>query len=191
MKKLIIFCLTVFSLMAGDFRDVDWGMGREEVFKKEKIDKMEYNEKKVRKTFTTYMGERTYNYVVDEYTFYDEIASLGQFKVTYTFLEDKLIKSKYEQVTGEDYSNFKRIRKYLVWKYGIDYDVFGFDDNFVWKNGRSRIILDLIPNKYFVVEYYANTKEILHFISNIENGRDFLERVGTEYEEFNSIKDKI
>jgi hypothetical protein len=191
MKKFILYFLTVISIFAGDFRDVDWGMSRREVFVKEKIDKMEYSEHNINKTFTTYMGEMTYNYVVDEYVFYDEIASLGEFKITYTFLKDKLIKSKYEQSVGKDYVSFNRIRKYLVWKYGTDYEVFGYSDNFIWKNERSRIILDLIPNSYYTVEYYANTKEINEFIANIENGREFLKNVGTEYEEFNNIKDKI
>ena len=191
MKKLILYFLTAVSIFSGDFRDVDWGMSRNEVFMKEEVGKMEYSEHNINKTFTTFMGEMTYNYAVDEYIFYDNIASLGEFKITYTFLKNKLIKSRYEQAVGKDYASFNRIRKYLVWKYGTDYEVFGYADNFIWKNDRSRIILDLIPNNYYTVEYYANTKEINDFISNIENGREFLERVGTEYEEFNNIKDKI
>lgn len=191
MIKLIVFLTLITCIFSADFRGVQWGMSRSEVFEKESLERLEYSEKKINITFPTYKGDMLYRYSKDEYTFYDEIESLGTFKVTYTFLEDKLIKSSYEQLITNDYSNFNRLRQYLTWKYGTDYRVYGFNDNFVWSNDRTRIVLDLIPNRNFVVEYYANTPEILAFISSIEKGRDFLDEVGSDFEEFNNIRDRI
>ncbi len=191
MKRLLLFILLSFSLFSGDFRDVSWGMSREDVFTLEILNKVVYEEKKFTRKFKTYKGNMEYIYAIDEYSFYDEIESLGNFKVTFVFLEDKLIKTKYEQELSTTEKGYERMKKYLVWKYGSNYEMYGFEDNFVWKTDRSKIILDLIPNRYYTVEYYANTKGMVDYIYNIENAKEFQKSIGTEYEEFNSVKDKI
>lgn len=191
MKRLLLFILLSLSLFSADFRDVNWGMNREDVFALETLDRVIYEEKNYSRKFKTYKGNMEYTYTIDEYSFYDEIASLGSFKVTFVFLEDRLIKTKYEQVLTETEDEYERIKKYLVWKYGSEYEMYGFEDNFIWTTDRSKIVLDLIPNKHYTVEYYANTKDMVDFVYNIENGKEFQKTIGTEYEEFNSIKDKI
>lgn len=191
MKKILLLLILSLSVYAGDFRDLKWGMSREEAFTKETLEKIEYKEQKITKTFKTYKGDMEFNYTTDEYSFYDTIGSLGQFKVTLVFLKNRLIRSKYEQKITDEQKEYNLFKKYLIWKYGTDYTVSGFDDNFIWNRERTKVILDIIPHNHYTVEYYANTEEMLDFIYDIENAIEFQNSIGSEYKEYNSIKNKI
>lgn len=191
MKKLFLFFIIGFSIFAKDFRNVNWGMNRQEVFEAEELLSLKYKEKTVTINYSSYKGDMLYSYTFDEYIFDLDIETLGNFQVTYTFLDNKLIKTKYEQSIQNNHNNFNRMKKYLTWKYGIEYSVYGFNDNFVWLNERSRVVLDLIPNKNFTVEYHANIDELREFIHNVETGKEFLEKTGSEYENFNKVSDLI
>lgn len=191
MKKLFIFFIIGISLFSQDFRNVNWGMNRQEVFEAEDLFALRYREKTVKVNFSSYKGDMLYSYTFDEYIFDLEIDTLGDFEVTYTFLDNKLIKTKYKQGLEGSYSNFNRMKRYLTWKYGAEYEVYGFRDNFVWLSDRTRVVLDLIPNKQFTVEYHTNVEELKKFIHKIESGKEFLEESGSEYENYNKISDFI
>ena len=89
---LLIISINIFSI---DFRENSWGSSSEKILEKEKIKLVLYKENLKSKTYKTFKGDYQYNYKIDEYSFDDTLESLGEFVVTYSFLQDKLIKGTY------------------------------------------------------------------------------------------------
>lgn len=189
-KLLLIFILSI-NLFAEDFRNSDWGMEFNEVVKKEKVVEIAYKEITKSKIYNNYGGEFVYKYIVDEYSFLDDLGSLGRFQVTYSFLKKRLYKGTYTKSIAIGDTSFERMKQFLIWKYGNNYKTYGLNDSFVWETGRSKILLNLFKDKSFSVEYSATIQEMKDFVDNIENGKDFIKDLGTEYREFNSLKEKI
>jgi len=54
-----------------------------------------------------------------------------------------------------------------------------------------KIILNLFLGRSYIVEYYADSEYMKKLISDSENGREFIKELGTEFKEFNKVKEKL
>lgn len=189
--KILIMFLVAINLFANDFRLNNWGDLSEEVLKKENLPSISYKENLKSKSFNTFKGDYVYNYSIDEYNFLDNLESLGEFRVTYSFLKNRLYKGTYTKELKENDKSFERMKQYLIWKYGENYKTYGLDDSFEWNTGNTKIILNLFLGRSYIVEYYADSEYMKKLISDSENGREFIKELGTEFKEFNKVKEKL
>lgn len=189
--KILFMLFLAINIFANDFRLNNWGDPSEEVLKKEKLPSISYKENFKSKSFNTFKENYIYSYSVDEYSFLDTLESLGEFRVTYSFLKNKLYKGTYTKEFKENDKSFERMKQYLIWKYGENYKTYGLDDRFEWNNGNTKIILNLFLGRNYTVEYYADSEYMKKLINDSENGREFIKEIGTEFKEFNKIKEKL
>ncbi|MBN2838102.1 MAG: hypothetical protein JXM74_05045 [Fusobacteriaceae bacterium] len=189
--KILVMLFLAINLFAYDFRYGNWGDSSETIFKKEKLSSISYKENLKNKSFQTFKGNYVYNYSVDEYSFLDNLESLGEFRVTYSFLKDKFYKGSYSRDLKENDKSFERMKQYLIWKYGDNYQTYGLDDSFEWNNGDTKIVLNLFLGRNYTVEYFANSKYMKELIDEAENGREIIKELGTEFKEFNKLKEKL
>lgn len=215
MKYLIMILLTI-NIFATDFRGSFWGNSWTEVLAMENLEKVLLKENLKSKNYSTFKGDYQYSYTVDDYSFTDTLESLGPYTVTYSFLKGKLFKATlakefvelkpdeetkkqmkknkklvFPKVYVDKDNSFEKMKQYLIWKYGEKYKTYGISDTFEWENSRSRIVLNFYENRYYTVEYYANTELMKEFIETSENGKEFTKELGTQYKEFDKVKDKI
>lgn len=183
--------LISINLLAIDFRENNWGSSVEEVLKKESLPSVEFRQNIKTKVFKSHQGNYSYNYSVEEYSFNDTLGNLGEYKVTYSFLKNRLYKGVYTREIKEDDKSFERMKQFLIWKYGNDYKTYGLDDNFEWTNGRTKVVLNLFLGRNYTVEYYADSEYMKNLISETENGSEFIRDTNSEFREYNKIKEKI
>lgn len=192
MKKClyILFVFISMNIYGNNFRMSKWGMSVKDVIEKEnsayKIEKI-----KKSKIFLTHKGEYRYRYEYDKYIFEDVLNHLDKFQISYYFLNNRLIKSEYKQVLTEKVNNFKKMKKYLIIKYGNHYREFSNGNIFEWVTKDSVITLNLIPEKYFIVEYRTKNRDLLEYINSVESGKRFYKNIGSEMEDYKKIKNKI
>lgn len=207
--RYLLFIIISINIFSMDFRENSWGSLSDKILEKEKVKLILYKENLKSKNYKTSKGEYKYNYKIDEYSFDDTLESLGEFLVTYSFLQDKLIKGSYTKEfkslnpnkgitkteisnnSANDFKSFERAKQYLIWKYGEDYKSYGLSDNYEWNNGRSKITLNYFPQWGYIIEYFADTEDMKEFIDNSENGKEFIKELDTEFKEFNRIKYKL
>lgn len=214
MKYILILIISI-NIFANDFRGNSWGISAKEVLQNEGVKTFYLKENPKSTTYKTFKGDYQYNYIVTDYSFSDNIESLGVFSVTMSFLKDKLFKATYtkefkelkqnkeeilektkKKVIGpkvfvDPDNSFEKMKQYLIWKYGENYKTYGISDTFEWETGRTKVVLSYYSNRNYTVEYYANTELMKEFIESAENGKEYYDELGTEFGEFNKIKDKI
>mgnify|MGYP003485419986 CR=1 FL=1 len=173
--KILLMFLVAINLFANDFRLNNWGDLSEEVLKIENLPSISYKENFKSKSFNTFKDDYIYNYSIDEYS----------------LLKNRLYKGTYTKELKENDKSFERMKQYLIWKYGENYKTYGLDDNFEWNTGNTKIILNLFLGRSYIVEYYADSEYMKKLISDSENGREFIKELGTEFKEFNKIKEKL
>lgn len=191
MKKIIITLMFCYSIFGGDFRYNNWGDSPGMMLKNENLSKVTYQKDFKSKIFNTHYGDKIYNFSEESYFFYDELESLGKFRVTFDFIDNKLYKGTYEKEINENDSSFERTKQYLIWKYGENYKTYNIKNYFEWETDRVKIIFNLFTNDRYVIEYYSKDKDINQIIENIENGTEFTKDLDTQYKEFNKIKEKL
>ena len=189
--KLIIFIILSINILALDFRNNNWGDSVNDMLKIENLREINYKENFNTKTFNTHIKNFFYNYNIDEYSFPDSIGTLGTFKVTFSFLKNKLYKGTYTKEIKENDNTFEIIKQYLIWKYGENYKTYGIDDCFEWTTDNTKIVLNLFLGRNYTIEYYANSDEMKNFINSSENGKEFIKNQESDFREYNKIKEKI
>lgn len=174
MKKILTVLLSVIlatSILADDFRGVDWGSGYKDIKKTEKS-------KKITKR-NNVENYNNYQWNQEIYTLKDQLKSAGTFDVQYTLLKDRLIKGSYSQeIKKGDLKNYTKIKKILNKKYGdsrnryktsfYEYDgkkeVRQTKEFISWYKNDTKIELELINNEEFRINYYTQDKKLLEFI---------------------------
>ena len=108
--KILLMFLVAINLFANDFRLNNWGDLSEEVLKIENLPSISYKENFKSKSFNTFKDDYIYNYSIDEYSFLDSLESLGEFRVTYSFLKNRLYKGTYtKELKENDKSNLSAL----------------------------------------------------------------------------------
>lgn len=174
MKKILTVLLSFIlatSILADDFRGLDWGSGYKDIKKTEKS-------KKITKR-NNVENYNNYQWNQEIYTLKDQLKSAGTFDVQYTLLKDKLIKGSYSQeIKKGDLKNYTKIKKILNKKYGdsqnryktsfYEYDgkkeVRQAKEFISWYKNDTKIELELINNEEFRINYYTQDKKLLEFI---------------------------
>lgn len=177
MKKLLIILLSLAlatSILAADFRGVDWGNGYKTIRKNEKSKKITKKE--------NIENYKNYQWNQEIYSLKANLKSAGTFEVKYTLLKDKLIKGSYSQeIKNGDLKNYTKIMKILNKKYGESqnrYQTSFYESNgkkeikntkevLSWYKNNTKIDLELINKTEFHINYYAQDKELLKFIQEI------------------------
>ena len=114
MEKIIIAFMFCYSIFGGDFRYNNWGDSPGMMLKNENLSKVTYQKDFKSKIFNTHYGDKIYNFSEESYFFYDELESLGRFRVTFNFIDNKLYKGTYEKEINENDKQVKLLRNHLI-----------------------------------------------------------------------------